>query len=138
MVRQSLLINFVLFSHAAGNELSLINQCTCLGFSLTYECTIVTEGGATIWKGSAIDCPKIDNEIFLSHSLREFTKFNMSCRDRPITAYGIGIEDNRYISRLDIGNLNRSMINESVQCTYSNGTSTVVGTDYIDITTGAQ
>ena len=101
-------------------------------------CTIVAEGGATIWKGSVIDCPEIDNEIFLSHSLREFTKINMSCNDRPITAYGIGIEDNRYISRLDIGNLNRSMINESVQCTYSNGTSTVVGTDYIEITTGTQ
>jgi hypothetical protein len=106
-----------------------------LGFNQTYECTIVAEGGSTIWKGSAIDCPEIGNEIFLSHSSQEFTQ-TRGCRSRPITAYGVGIEDNRYVSRLKIMNLDFNMSNESVQCIYSNGTSTIVGTAYIEISTG--
>ena len=134
-VRQSLNIKFF-FSHAASNQLSLINQCTCLGFTQTYECTIVAEGGATIWKGSAINCTEIDGEIILSHSSAQ----TRGCFDSSITAYGDRIEDNHYVSRLNIMNLSSNMINKSVQCIYSNGisTDTVVGTDYIEITTGTQ
>ena len=132
-MRHSLI--FFFFWHAAWNELSLINQCTCLGFNQTYECTIAAEGGSTIWKGTAIDCPEIDDEIFLGHSPREFTQ-TRGCNSRPIIAYGVRIEDNCYISRLNIMNLDLNMSNESVQCIYSNGTSTIVGSSYIDITTG--
>lgn len=121
--------------HAARNELSLINQCTCLGFNQTYECTIAAEGGATFWRGSAIDCPDIDNEIFLSHNPQVFTK-TRSCNDRPITAHGVRIEDNCYISRLNIMGLDLNMTNRSVQCFYSNGTSTLVGLSYIQLTKG--
>ena len=133
--RSSITLLYFLFYHAARNEVSLINQCTCLGFSQTYECTIAAEGGSTIWKGTAIDCPEIGNEIFLGHSSQEFTQIR-GCFSRPITAYGVRIEENCYTSRLNITTLDLNMNNESVQCIYSNGTSTVVGTAYIEISTG--
>ena len=120
---------------AVRNELSLINQCTCLGYNQTYECTIATEGGATIWRGTAIDCPEIDDEIILYNHPQEFSE-RRSCYSRPITAYGVRIEVSSYISRLNITVSDLSMDNRSVQCIYSNGTSTVVGLAYIDITEG--
>ena len=45
-----------------------LSGCTCPGYT-TFECTIQSGlGGATVWKGSALDCIKSNNEIVLLHS----------------------------------------------------------------------
>ena len=42
-----------------------LNDCTCLGDTQTFECTVFG-GGLTIWSGTFIDCS--GNEIRLRHS----------------------------------------------------------------------
>ena len=106
-----------------------------MGFNQTYECSVAAKVGATIWRGTAIDCPEIDDEIILHHRPQEFTE-TIACDIRPISAHGVRIGEGGYISRLNIMISDFSIDNESVQCIYSNGTSTVVGRAYIEITEG--
>ena len=117
------------------NELITVSQCTCLGFNLVYECTVVAESGATVWRGTAIDCSEIGYEIFLRHSSGVFMQ-ERGCENRDITAYGVEIEGNCYTSRLSVMISDPSMNNDSVQCFFTNGTSIAVGLSYIEITKG--
>ena len=51
------------------NKLKLItsSDCLCPGDTLTYECVVIgSRFGATVWRGSAFDCPS--SEISLLHS----------------------------------------------------------------------
>ena len=46
----------------------ILDDCQlCQGHNLTYECTVVG-GGATVWKGTAFDCPLADDEIVRLYS----------------------------------------------------------------------
>ena len=49
----------------AKNGLVLLSECTCIGYTITFECTVLSGfGGATVvWKGSAFDCTRSDNEV---------------------------------------------------------------------------
>ena len=58
------------------------------------------------------------------------------CDIQAITAHGVRIEEGYYISRLNIMISEFNMDNESVQCIYSNGMSTVVDLTSIEITKG--
>ena len=98
---------------------------------------MAAESGATIWRGTAVDCPDIGHEIILWHRPSVFME-KRGCASRDITAYGVRIEENCYTSQLSITVLDLSMNNESVQCFYSNGTSTIVGHSYIEATKGKQ
>ena len=49
------------------NVLVAINGCTCEGYDRMYECRI-TGSGATVWRGSAFNCPATGNEILFLHS----------------------------------------------------------------------
>ena len=126
-----------LFSPLGLNKLSIINQCTCLGFNLKYECTVVAESGATVWRGTAIECSEIGYEIFLRHSSSVFMQ-ERGCDSGDITAYGVRIEGNCYTSQLSIMISDVSMNNDSVQCLFTNDTSVPVGLSHIEITKGKQ
>ena len=46
----------------------VLNDCLCPGHELRLECTVVGRA-ATIWRGSAFDCPaSFNNRIVLRHS----------------------------------------------------------------------
>lgn len=97
----------------------------------------MADSGATVWRGSAIDCSEIGYEIVLQHSDHVFMQ-KRGCDSGDITAYGVRIEENCYISQLSIIISDLSMNNESVQCLFTNGTSIPVGLSYIEITKGKQ
>ena len=45
-----------------------VSGCTCLGYTVTFGCTVLSGfGGATVWKGSIFDCARSDNEVVLLH-----------------------------------------------------------------------
>ena len=44
----------------------VLSDCVCPGHELRLECTYMN-GIATLWRGSAFDCPELNNEILLQH-----------------------------------------------------------------------
>ena len=59
----------VTVTDGAKNGLLLLSECTCIEYTITFECTVLSGfGGATVWKGSAFDCARSDNEVVLLHS----------------------------------------------------------------------
>ena len=77
----------------------------------------VNGGGATIWKGSIINCPGNGNEIVLSHSAFD-NGVTKTCNDRNIVAYDIGVTNNIYSSQLNV-TVSREMHNETVECIHN-------------------
>ena len=51
----------------ALSQLVVLSGCVCPGKELRLECTVVG-GFATIWRGTAFDCPGHGDEIDLHHS----------------------------------------------------------------------
>ena len=119
------------------SRLVQLDDCTCLGYIQTYECSILG-GGVTIWNGSAFDCPQ--NEIRLRHS--QFTNFQATgeCNNGTIVASSIGISEGCYISRLNI-TIVQEIINESVECVHHNNiinSDVSIGQRILEITKGSQ
>ena len=114
-----------------------LNNCVCPGDVLIYECTIAG-GGATLWKGSAFDCPSVSNEIILRHS--EFESENGNCNNEAITADSIGstmVRNNLtcYTSRLNV-TVSNEMNSRTIKCIHDSIDTTVVGMATIVFTTG--
>ena len=119
-----------------SNGLVQLDDCTCLGDSLTYECSILG-GGVTIWNGGAFDC--LHNEIQLRHSQFMNSQETDKCNNGTIRAYSIGISEGFYISQLNI-TIVQEIINETVECVHRNINSevTTIGHRIIEITKGSQ
>ena len=105
------------------------NQCLCSGDTLTYECTTFGESGgaiATIWTGTAFDCPQTENKLTLLHTL-SFTDTNpLICNDGAILVRGIlVVSGGNYTSQLNI-TVNSDMNGQTVECFYDNGFRTQV------------
>ena len=88
--------------------------------------------GSTLWKGSALasQCPETGSEIVLRH--RTFIQ-TRTCGN--ITGRGIEEGNDCYISQLSI-TVDSSLDIKSVECIYDNGSTTVIGSSYIEITKG--
>ena len=103
---------------------TLSGQCVCPGIDLTCECTIKDEntiGAATVWTGTAFDCPETENEITLPHIPSRFTSTtSLGCNDGAIRGRGIRIEENRYISQVNI-NVDSYMDGKTVECYHESG-----------------
>ena len=115
-----------------------LNNCVCPGDVISYECAIVG-GGATLWRGSAFNCPSMSNEIVLRHA--QFKSAVRDCNDE-IVAYSVGtvtLDNNLkcYVSRLNV-TVNDEMRNTTIQCVHDFLLSQpiVVGTTTLDYTTG--
>ena len=86
------------------------NNCGCV----IYECTFNSEG-TIVWKGSAFDCPSVDNVIILL-VLDQLQGFKtQSCNDGAIKA-----KRNNYTSQLII--TDSSLSGSSIQYIHENGT----------------
>ncbi len=117
-------------SSSRENVLVAISNC---GYDQVYECR-VTGSGATVWGGSAFNCPSTNNEIIsFFHS-----KFkNCSCGG-AIVGRTIRAENNTYISQL-IVSVNAETIGMSISCLHDSGlggAAKLIGFSMLTLTTG--
>ena len=111
----------------------MISDCTCQGFNQVYECRVVGEG-ATIWRGTALECSEAGNEIVLFQS----TTAQGECNNGAIVGRVIRAENNSYTSQLTV-TVNTEMIGRNISCIHDNGVSAnVIGSSVLTITTGIQ
>ena len=124
----------IITGSTSRSELILINECTCPGFKLTFRCTVLGIAGATVWRGSAIECPETNHELTFFH-LISFMDIR-GCNSGAIIGRGVEIEDACYTSQLNI-TVDSSMNGKSVECIYNNGTfASVIGNSSVTITSG--
>ena len=93
------------------------DSCTCEGYNQTYECTI-SGGAATVWKGSAFDCPERGNEITLFHNNNSTVGV---CNDGEITARIIRVENDTYTTQLTV-NISSELVGQNITCANDTGT----------------
>ena len=81
-----------------------MSGCVCPGNILTYECTVhVMRGAATIWTGSAFQCPSAGNEIALSHNAFLYNRNGqLKYCNGAIVARILSVEDNNLNSQLNV------------------------------------
>ena len=118
----------------------IINNCTCEGYKqIVYECTIFG-GAATVWGGSAFNCPGTNNEIVLLHNADSTVQG--SCSDSKIVASIIRVDNNSsaYTSQLTLisNNVSTTTISgQNVTCSYdSGGGETEIGVSLLAISEG--
>ena len=100
----------------------------CSGDILYYEC-VVTGGIATVWKGSAFDCPQKRNEITIPHA--GFSQFvGLSCNGTTgaIVANAINITGSCYTSQL-IVYVSARFNETTIVCAHDTGSEIQVGSD---------
>ena len=94
------------------------NDCAGDGDTLTFNCTVLgSAGGATVWTGTAFDCP--NNEITLLHSSYKSGRHGAfgSCNNGAIVAQSLGVEDSYYTSQLNVKvTTNNNMIGKTIIC----------------------
>ena len=92
-----------------------LNDCTCLEYNQTFECTILG-GGLTIWQGTALSgCQSSENEIRLRHSQYMNSQATGVCNGGEIVAKSVGVSDNCYTSQLSLA-VEEEMVNETIEC----------------------
>ena len=74
--------------------------------------------GATIWRGTALECSEAGNEIVLFHS----TTAQKECNDGAIIGSVIRAENISYTSQLTV-TVTSEMIGRSISCIHDNGVS---------------
>lgn len=120
-----------------GNSLIVLHpsECTCSGDVLTYECRVV-DGSATVWRGSAFDCPSSGGEIVLRHSQVASGGAVGVCNNGAIVGQGVSVVDNCFTSQLNV-TLSSRLNGKSVECAHFNNVNTaVVSNSLVNITTG--
>ena len=120
-----------LISHAV-----LTSGCACPGDTLTYKCTVVGGilGGATVWKGTAFDCPL--NEIALLHP--RFTSAIGTygvCNSGAIVARSFSVEGNNYTSQLNV-TFTSDIAGETIMCVHDTISSNIIQLSAVIPTTG--
>ena len=76
-----------------------VQTCTCEGYSQVYECTVDRES-ATVWTGTAFNCPRTNNEIFFQHGIPNAV--NASCNNGAISGRVVRADNDSYTSQLSI------------------------------------
>ena len=112
-------------------EMVSVSTCTCEGYDQVYECT-VERGNATVWQGTAFNCPATNNEIAFPSP----NSASASCNEGAISAHIIRADNNTYTSRLSV--LFHSELNGSRINCYSDGSqgTVLVGSSTLAIPTG--
>ena len=96
---------------------TIVSDCTCPGYYSQYECT-VTGGIATVWKGTAFNCPSNDNEIVLLHA--HSTESAETCNNGAIIGRVISTDNGTYTSQLMV-RISPEMSSSTITCAYDNG-----------------
>ena len=141
----SVLANYISFHKintdyvsATCTGLTAMSECFCRGQTLSYECT--TEGPiSTVWQGTAFQCA--GNRIILRHS--QFTApqgATGECNNELIliTGRSLRVNGDCHTSQLNITISSSSVNSWTVECAYSGGEISLVGTSIIDTSRGEQ
>ena len=93
-------------------------------------------GIATLWRGTAFDCPLDDSEVTLRHSQFASNQAFQTCNNGDIVGRGIDVTNSYYTSQLNI-TVRENFNNKTVQCAYisSEGTKTV-GESLLSVVSG--
>jgi hypothetical protein len=96
---------------------------------------------ATVWEGTAFDCPATSDEIALRHSqFNSPERLSGDCSDGRLIAYAIREEQNCYISQLNAtvsADLNGTIVVCAFEAQGMNGFQTV-NRSTVSITTGKE
>ena len=98
------MILFTGFEFEAKNsnaQLMAVNDCTCQGYNLVYECS-VTGGQATVWTGTIFDCSSSNNEVVIFHSINSTLEGPQVCNNRDITGRVIRDANGIYTFQLTV------------------------------------
>ena len=98
------------------------NNCSCLGDTLTFECTVMSELG-TIWRGSAFNCSSSDHEIYLLR--RDYLSHASVCNNGMIRGRVVQLEEMIYTSQLNV-TFNPGLTETTVECASDNGSQIVL------------
>ena len=93
-------------------------------------------GGATIWKGTAFDCPLNDHELVLLHS--RFTSANGAfgvCNNGAIVARSLSVEGNNFTSQLSI-TVSLDIAGKTIMCFHYHLSSDIIQLSAVIPTTG--
>lgn len=93
----------------------------------------VSDGVATVWRGSIFDC--LGNQILLRHSNFEHSEAGVICNDGKIVAYSSEVTGNTHVSQLNV-TISPEMHNGTVQCIQDGLNETLVGTCTLILATG--
>ena len=96
------------------------NDCSCVGDTLTFECTVMS-GLGTIWRGNAINCDSSSSEIYLLNYYDEGI-----CNGGMITGRIIRRENDSYTSQLNVI-LSSDLIGRVIECASNNGSQNLIG-----------
>ena len=100
-----------------------------------YTCTTVG-AGATVWSGSAFQCPSSDRITLLHSEFITQSGASGTCNNGVITGHSLRVVNNNFVSQLNV-TVSSSFDGKSIQCSHDNGvTITVTGTRTISIATG--
>lgn len=122
-------------TEGATSRLVQLTDCVCLGYEVTYECTVCGDGAlATLWSGSLFEC--LGGKITLRHSQFE-NSTSGECNSGTVIARSSGVDMDCHISQLTLLNLTQSYHNYTVKCSYINNTSlSIVDEISVPITIG--
>lgn len=91
---------------------------------MTYECSVNSSSGfATVWKGSALDCPEKGNSIILLHSQFADGMARKECNNGAIIGQGVSPSEdsiNSFTSQLRV-TVNSSFYGKTVECAVDDG-----------------
>ena len=123
----------VLIASENGNNMAMINNCTCEGHVQIYECSVIGYG-ATIWKGSAFDCHSSTNEIVILPS--DSVNRSITCNNEAIVGRFVRRENDSYVFQLSV-NVSSEMIGRNISCYHDVGRDTIeIGTSQLEISAG--
>jgi hypothetical protein len=108
-----------------------ITSCTCLGYVVTYECT-VRSGLATVWRGGVFNCPSSSNEVYLLES----TVNSVTCNNEMITGRVVRTDEASgfYTSQVSI-TIGSNLIGKNISCVEDDGSTTeIIGSATILLT----
>lgn len=130
---------YKIFSLLGSSQFSVEDGCLCPEQVVVYECTINGSGIATIWKGSAMDCPENSNSITLLHSQFANGMASGYCNNGAMVGQGVpprGDSINVFTSQLRV-TVNLNLYGKTIECAVDNGiTSTTLRRTMIELTKG--
>ena len=114
---------FIVFILNSG--IFLRNDCSCPGYNLTFECTVIGGiGGSTAWKGEVFRNSCMVPRLLLRH--REFVSgASVVCTNGNIVLHSLQVDTENssyyYTSQLNI-TYSMSLIGSTIFCAHDNGT----------------
>ena len=109
------------------------SNCICPGSTIAFVCS-VSDGVATVWRGSIFNCPSSGNDILLRH-LRFEDGVSGTCNDGAVVAYSIDVTNNSYNSQLNM-TVSPEMHNGTVECIRDSFNAASIGTCTLMLVTG--